>query len=165
MTATPLPRASHAPVLEVPAHATEALRRTQPGTHVELAKEMLAVFERELAGHPKPHRAGRLHYECARLQEWPLADTQRAADHYQKAHGLVLDHLPSVRGARRTLIAAKRHAQALPFFDAEIRLTADPQRKAVVYYEKGLVLEDALNQKPQAREAFEAGLELDPTNP
>jgi tetratricopeptide (TPR) repeat protein len=164
-TSTPLPRTSQAPLLEVPAHATESLRRTQPGTHVELAKEMLAVFERELAGHPKPHRAGRLHYECARLHEWPLADTQRAADHYQKAHGLVLDHLPSVRGARRTLLAAKRHAQALPFFDAEIRLTADPQRKAVVYYEKGLVLEDALNQKPQAREAFEAGLELDPTNP
>ena len=126
---------------------------------------MLAAFERELATHPKPHRAGRLHYECARLFEWPLADTLRAADHFQKAHALVLDHLPSVLGARRTLIAAKRHQQALPFFDAEIRLTADPQRKAVVYYEKGLVLDDALNQKQQAREAFEAGLELDPANP
>jgi tetratricopeptide (TPR) repeat protein len=149
----------------MPAHATEALQRTQPGTHVEMAKEMLAVFERELGAQAKPHRAGRLHYECARLYEWPLADTARAADHYQKAHALVLDHLPSVRGARRTLVASQRYAQALPFFDAEIRLTADSQRKAVVYYEKGLVLEDALNQKPQAREAFEAGLELDPMNP
>jgi tetratricopeptide (TPR) repeat protein len=126
---------------------------------------MLQAFERELATHPKAHRTGRLHYECARLCEWPLGDTSRAAEHYQKAHALVLDHLPSVRGARRTLIAAKRHAQALPFFDAEIRLTSDPQQKAVVYYEKGLVLEDALGQKPQAREAFETGLDLDPTNP
>jgi tetratricopeptide (TPR) repeat protein len=149
----------------VPANAAQTLQHTQPGTHVEMAKEMLAAFERELATHPKPHRAGRLHYECARLFEWPLADTLRAADHFQKAHALVLDHLPSVLGARRTLLAAKRHQNALPFFDAEIRLTADPQRKAVVYYEKGLVLEDALNQKQQAREAFEAGLELDPTNP
>jgi len=149
----------------VPANAAEALQRTRPGTHAEIAKEMLQAFERELATHPKPHRTGRLHYECARLLEWPLGDTLRAAEHYQKAHALVLDHLPSVRGARRTLIAAKRHAHALPFFDAEIRLTADQQQKAIVYYEKGLLLEDALNQKPQAREAFETGLELDPTNP
>jgi tetratricopeptide (TPR) repeat protein len=151
--------------MPVPANAAEMLQRTQPGTHVEMAKEMLQAFERELATQPKAHRAGRLHYECARLLEWPLAETVRAAEHYQKAHALVLDHLPSVRGARRTLIAAKRHAQALPFFDAEIRLTADPQHKAVVYYEKGLVLEDALSQKQQAREAFETGLDLDPTNP
>jgi cellulose synthase operon protein C len=130
-----------------------------------MAKEMLQAFERELATHPKSHRAGRLHYESARLLEWPLGETLRAADHYQKAYALVLDHLPSVRGARRTLIAAKRHANALPFFDAEIRLTADPQRKAIAYYEKGLVLEDALNQRQQAREAFETGLDLDPTNP
>jgi len=142
----------------------EALR-AQPETHGEIAKEMLAAFERELATHPKPHRTGRLHYECARLYEWPLGDTLRAAENYQKAHALVVDHLPSVRGARRTLIAAKRHAQALPFFDAEIRLTSEPQQKAVVYYEKGLVLEDALGQKQQAREAFETGLDLDPTNP
>ena len=128
VTATPEPRLSSAPrAVEMPAHATEALQRAQPGTHAEMAKEMLAVFERELGTHPKPHRAGRLHYECARLYEWPLADTARAADHYQKAHALVLDHLPSVRGARRTLVAAQRHAQALPFFDAEIRLTADSQ--------------------------------------
>jgi hypothetical protein len=53
---------------------------------------------------------------------------------------------------------------ALPFFDAEIRLTSDPQQKAVVYYEKGLVLEDALGARPEARAAFEAGLDLDPTN-
>jgi len=150
--------------IEVTVRAVEALR-AQPTTHGEIAKEMLQAFERELGTQPKPHRSGRLHYECARLYEWPLGDTLRAAEHFQKAHGLLADHLPSVRGARRTLLAAKRHAQALPFFDAEIRLTADAQQKAIVYYEKGLVLDDALNQKPQAREAFEAGLELDPTNP
>ncbi|HEV8549774.1 MAG TPA: tetratricopeptide repeat protein, partial [Polyangiaceae bacterium] len=163
--ATPAPRPVAAAVpFEVPARAVQALR-VQPESHAEIAKEMLAAFERELATHPKAHRTGRLHYECARLYEWPLGDTLRAADHYQKAHALILDHLPSVRGARRTLLSAKRHAQALPFFDAEIRLTPDPQQKAIVYYEKGLVLEDALGQKPQAREAFETGLDLDPSNP
>jgi tetratricopeptide (TPR) repeat protein len=125
---------------------------------------MLAAFEKELATQPKPARAGRLHYECARLLEWPLAEVARAAEHFQKAHAMLPSHVPSVRGARRTNVALKRYAQALPFFDAEIRLTSDPQQKAVVYYEKGLVLEDALGARPEARAAFEAGLELDPTN-
>ena len=125
---------------------------------------MLSSFERELATQPKPQRAGRLHFECARLLEWPLAEVLRAAEHFQKAHALLASHVPSVRGARRTLVALKRYAQALPFFDAEIRLTSDPQLKAVVYYEKGLVLEDLLNARPEARAAFEAGLDLDPTN-
>ncbi|HEY3493105.1 MAG TPA: hypothetical protein VGK73_00395 [Polyangiaceae bacterium] len=143
----------------------EAGQRVRPETRGEIAKEMIQVFERELATHPKAPRAGRLHYEVARLYEWPLGETLRAAEHYQKAHGLLPEHLPSVRGARRALLAAKRHALALPLFDAEIKLTSDPQKKAVVYCEKGLVLEDALAQKKEAREAFEAGLELDPTNP
>lgn len=98
------------------------------------------------------------------MLEWPLAEHIRAADHFQKAHALLPSHVPSVRGARRTLVALKRYPQALPFFDAEIRLTSDPQQKAVVYYEKGLVLEDSMGSRPEARAAFEAGLDLDPTN-
>jgi tetratricopeptide (TPR) repeat protein len=145
--------------------AADVGQRSRPETRAETAKEMIAAFERELALHPKPARAGRLHYECARLMEWPLGDTLRAAEHYQKAHALMPEHLPAVRGARRTLVASKRHALALPLFDAEVRLTSDPQQKAVILYEKGLVLEDGLNQKRESREAFEAGLELDPRNP
>jgi tetratricopeptide (TPR) repeat protein len=72
-------------------------------------------------------------------------------------------HLPSVQGARRTLVAQKNYAAALPLFDAEIRMTSDPRRKALVYLEKGAVLEE-MGQKPQAREAYEAGLELDKTD-
>lgn len=145
--------------------AREAGQRAKPETRGEIAKEMIHAFERELATHPKAARAGRLHYECARLYEWPLGETLRAAEHYQRAYALLPEHLPSVRGARRALLAAKRHALALPLFDAEIKLTSDPQKKAVIYCEKGLVLEDALSQKKEAREAYEAGLELDPANP
>lgn len=160
-----VPPADAATLAQAGILAADAGQRGKPETRAETAKEMIAAFERELALHPKPARAGRLHYECARLLEWPLGDTARAAEHYQKAHALMPEHLPAVRGARRTLVASKRHALALPLFDAEVRLTSDPQQKAVILYEKGLVLEDGLNQRRESREAFEAGLELDPRNP
>ncbi len=144
--------------------AREASVRMRPEARAETARAMLTSFERELATQPKPHRAGRLHFECARLFEWPLGEVIRAAEHFQKAHALIPSHLPSVRGARRTLVALKRYPQALSFFDAEIRLTPDPQQKAVVYYEKGLVLDDLMGSRPEARAAFEAGLDLDPAN-
>jgi hypothetical protein len=49
---------------------------------------------------------GRLHYEIARLYESPLGDLVNAADYYQRAYALCPDHLPTLRGARRALIAA-----------------------------------------------------------
>ena len=125
------------------------------------ARAMVDAFERELAGSPPAQRAGRLHYECGRLYESPIGELAKASEHYQKAHQLLPHHAPSVQGARRVLVAQKSFAAALPLFDAEIRMTNDPRRKALVLYEKGGVLEDLMGQKSQAREAFEAALELD----
>jgi tetratricopeptide (TPR) repeat protein len=147
-----------------PSAVAELSERARPESHAEIAREMIAAFERELAQGPKPARAGRLHYECARLFEWPLRETLRAAEHFQKAHALAPDHLPSVRGARRTLVASKRPQLALGLYDAEVKLTSDPHQKAVLQYEKGILLEDALGQRREAREAFQAGLDLDPSN-
>ncbi|HEY6723931.1 MAG TPA: tetratricopeptide repeat protein, partial [Polyangiaceae bacterium] len=48
---------------------------------------------------------------------------------------------------------------------AEVRLLKNPKRKAVVLYEKGLLLEDHMVQKKEAREAFLAALEFDEQNP
>ncbi len=163
--ATPVEPAS--PVVAAPdagALARDLGDRARPEAHAHLAREMIASFEKELSDSPKQSRAGRLHYECARLFEWPLHETLRAAEHFQRAHVLMPDHLPSVRGARRTLIASKRPQLALGLFDAEIKLTSDPHHKAVLYYEKGLLLEDALGQRREAREALQAGLDLDPSN-
>jgi len=163
--ATPVgQRAPAIPTPDPTAVAREISERARPEQHAEIAREMIAAFERELAHGPKPPRAGRLHYECARLFEWPLRETLRAAEHYQKAHALTPDHLPSVRGARRALVASKRPQLALGLYDAEIKLVSDPHQKAVLQYEKGLLLEDALGQRREAREAYQAGLDLDPAN-
>ena len=62
------------------------------------------------------------------------------------------------------LLAGKLTAAALPLFDAELRATSNPARKALVALEKARVLDEKLGQKREAREAYEAALELDETN-
>ncbi len=133
---------------------------------VEQAESVVASCEAELAKGAEPLRAGRLHYEIARLCEDPLRDNARAAEHYQKAHATAPDLVPAMRGARRTLIAEKNYQAALPLFDAEARITSDPRHKALLLYEKGRLLEDQMAQKRQARDAYAAAIELakdDPT--
>ncbi|HMJ11218.1 MAG TPA: hypothetical protein VK524_07405, partial [Polyangiaceae bacterium] len=93
------------------------------------AVEFVRTCETELARRPAPPRAGRLHYEIARLFESVLGDRAQAATHYQKAQQLCPEHLPTLQGTRRALLEQKNFAGALPLFDAEAKLTADPRRK------------------------------------
>jgi len=125
---------------------------------------MIRHFDLQLSREKDPLRLGRLHYELARLYESPLRDLGNASDHYQKAYALCPDHLPTLRGARRVMVAKKAFQAALPLFDAESRFTSDPALKAVLSFEKGRVLEEHLGQKRDAREAYVAALELDPQN-
>jgi tetratricopeptide (TPR) repeat protein len=136
-----------------------------PEAREKFAKELVAACEKELAKQPDPLRAGRLHYEVARAYEGVLDDLERAREHYFAARERLADHLPTLAGSRRVLIALGRHADALPLFDAEARLIADPQRKAMLLYEKGVVLEDRLRQGKEARRAYSAALDLDESNP
>lgn len=127
---------------------------------VRTARELIDTLAQELAQGPKPIRAGRLHFEIARLYEWPLRESEKAVEHYQKAHALLGDHLPAIRGARRGLLATGKYPEVLALYDAEIKLTAEPERRAQLYYEKACLLEDVLGHKKEAREAFETALEL-----
>jgi tetratricopeptide (TPR) repeat protein len=116
----------------------------------------------ELAKKPDPTRAARLHYEVARLYEGPLADV-RAADEYMKAVQAAPDHVPSIRGARRTLVAQNKLKNAIPYFDAEIRATGDPARKARLLLEKGRLFE-RLNDRAGALASYRQGIELSPAD-
>jgi tetratricopeptide (TPR) repeat protein len=93
-----------------------------------------------------------------------MGDVTRAGEHYAAAHKLLPEHLPSILGARRTLLAREQFAESLPLFDAELRATANPERKALVLLEKGRILEQKLKQPREAREAYETALGLDPTS-
>lgn len=124
------------------------------------AVEFVRICEAELSRRPPAPRAGRLHYEMARLFETVLGDRGQAATHYQKAHQLCPEHLPTLQGTRRALLEQKNFAGALPLFDAEIKLTADPRRKALLLYEKGSVFEDHMGQRREAHDAYALALEL-----
>src|SRR5690606_3301331 len=127
-------------------------------TAEQAAAELVEQCEAQTARTSDALRKGRLHYECARLLETPLADLTRAGEHYLRARELLPEHLPSIRGARRVLIKQGKAKLALPLFDAEARLLKSPQRKAVALYEKGLLLEDHMVEKKEARDAFVAAL-------
>ncbi|MGC4088798.1 MAG: tetratricopeptide repeat protein [Polyangiaceae bacterium] len=124
------------------------------------ARDLLRALRAELDQHPKPLRAGRLHFESARLLESPLNELKEAAENFTKAHALLGDHLPSIRGARRVLLALGRAQEAVQLFDAELKLTAEATHKSQLFYDKAAVQEDLLGQRKEAREALDASSEL-----
>jgi tetratricopeptide (TPR) repeat protein len=156
---------------ETASDAPTLMRAVAPGdknqaaaARVKNAKDLIVACEQELSQKPTPARAGRLHFEIARLCDSGLGDLAKAAEHYRQAHALQPDHLPSILGARRALLQAGQFAAALPLFDAELRATSNPARKALVSLEKARILDEKLNQKREARDAYEAALDLDETN-
>jgi len=129
------------------------------------AQRLITACETELGKNPSASRAARLHFEIARLYEYPLQDLRRAAAHYQEALNRAPEHVPTIRGARRVLIARKGYQTAAPLFDAEARLTSDPHRKAALFYQKGRLLEDVMGARDEAKTAYQTALELDRGDP
>src|SRR5436190_18229803 len=96
------------------------------------AAAVIATCEAELARAPSPDRAARLHHEIARTHEVVLSDKDAALRHYEAALEHAPDHLASIRGARRLLLGRTRFADALPLWDAELRVVADPKQRAAL---------------------------------
>jgi tetratricopeptide (TPR) repeat protein len=147
-----------------PSAAPKQERAAPPEVERSRAERQLDLLSEELAGQPDPSRAGRLHYEMARVYEWPARDLDAAAKHYLQALALCPDHLPTMRGARRVLSAKREYGAVLPLFDGETRLVREPAHKATLLYEKGRMLEDALGQLEEARDAYAAAVALDERN-
>ncbi len=131
----------------------------------EVAASLVADWEPELAETKDRARRARLAYELARLHEGPLSDAEGALDRARELYARALDdqkdHVPALRGARRVALAQKRWRDALPYFDAEARLTADSKKKASLLYAKGRVLEDVLGDDEKAKQAYKTAAELD----
>lgn len=131
---------------------------------MDAARTSIEACEAELAGATGTRRAARLHFEAARLYEFPLDDLRRAAAHYDQALLKAPEHLPTLRGARRVSVARKSYGKALPLFDAEARLTPNAKQKAALFLAKGRLLEDTLGKRDEARAAYATALELDRAN-
>jgi tetratricopeptide (TPR) repeat protein len=129
-----------------------------------VARGLLRFCEEELQQNPEPRRAARLHYEAARLLEVPLWDFGAAVEHYEAARKLWPEHVPTLRGLRRVQTALGRYSTIPSLLDAEIRSTRDPARRALLFFEKGCLHRDYLEDHRGARAAFSAAVELDPGN-
>lgn len=118
----------------------------------------------ELATQPDLFRAAGSTTESPAFWSFPLGNLTQSATYYLRAHGLLPEYLPILRGARRVLLAQRNFPRALPLFNAEIRLTSDPRRKAALMYAKGSLLADTVRNESEARAAYAAARELDPGN-
>jgi tetratricopeptide (TPR) repeat protein len=116
---------------------------------------------RELGNAHDEVRAARLHFEIARSSQ----DAGQALEHYQAALAKLPTHQPSIRAARRLLLALGRVKDALRLFDAEIGLTGDTREQATLQHAKGRALEDLSGEVADARECYRKAVELDATNP
>jgi tetratricopeptide (TPR) repeat protein len=134
------------------------------GSRAGVARKLLRSCEQELEQNPEPRRAARLHFEAGRLLEVPLWDFAGAAEHYEAARKLWPEHIPTLRGLRRVQTALGRYSAISSLLDAEIRSTRDAARRASLFYEKGCLHRDYLDDQRGARAAFAAAVELDPSN-
>ena len=146
------------PASDEPSEAPESSSRAG------VARAVVRSCEAELQQSPEPRRAARLHFEAARLLEVPLWDFGAAVEHYEAARKLWPDHVPTLRGLRRVQTALGRYSSIGSLLDAEIRTTRDPERRGLLFYEKGCLLRDYLEDHRGARAAFSAAIELDPSN-
>ncbi len=141
------------------------LQVTWPDRSTRAAKEIIADCEATLRQRPDDRIAARLHYEIGRLYEAPLGDLRRAAMHYQESLKRQPEHLPSLRGTCRVLLARRSYQAAAQLFEDEARLTPDPVDKASLLHIRGRLLEDVLGRKEEARDTYTSALELDRTSP
>ncbi len=151
-----VPAASGSP----PAAAAPPVAPTPPAS-VRASEAGVDSWERELLELTDPLRRARLHFEIARQHELGSADFRKASQHYLEALAKMPEHVPTLQGARRALLALKSYKEALPLFDAESRITRDPRRRAALHVAKGRVLEDLLGQKAEARAQYAIALDLD----
>ncbi|MBC7170803.1 MAG: tetratricopeptide repeat protein, partial [Polyangiaceae bacterium] len=157
---SPTPKATDASVVE----ELSTIDIAAVGPFELQAKELVTACEAELQGEVDDRRKARLHFEIGRLFEGPLRDVRRALTHYQEARKLAPEHVPTLRGARRVLLARKSFQSALELMDAELRVTADPRHKAALLLEKGRILIDVLGRREDAKECFLIALELAPND-
>jgi len=148
----------------IPPPTSEADEDPESSSRAGVARALVRACETELQQSPDPRRAARLHFEVARLLEVPLWDFGAAVEHYEASRKLWPEHVPTLRGLRRVQTALGRYSSVPSLLDSEIRATRDPSRRALLFYEKGCLLRDYLEDHRGARAAFAAAIDLDPGN-
>jgi cellulose synthase operon protein C len=135
-------------------HASPWTEEKRQQTQMENARTAVELFEGQLKDETDKLRRSRLHYEAARLYESPLREFEQAAKHFEQTVKLQPNHIPSIRGARRSLLALHRHKAACRFFDLEVEHSTSAEQKALLLYEKSLIVGGPLGAKAEARDVL-----------
>ena len=125
------------------------------------ALALIALCEAELESDPGPARTVQLQMQLGWTFEHMLNDVRGAAHWYEQSLLMSPDHVPAIAATRRAYLAGDRISEALPLFDAEMRVAPSATDKAALAYEKGWWLEQ-LGEQAQAGEAYRAAVELEP---
>ena len=106
-----------------------------------------------------------IHEELGRLwSEPPLSNAGKALDHYRKAIEYDQKSQYAIYALRELLKASERYAEALPYFDMELALVVDPQRRLALHLDQAEVCKNA-GEEEQAAAALRQALSLNSEDP
>jgi tetratricopeptide (TPR) repeat protein len=106
-----------------------------------------------------------IHEELGRLwSEPPLSNPGKALDHYRKAIEYDRKSQYAIYALRELLKATGRYAEAIPYFDMELQLVSDPERRLALFLDEAEVCKSA-GQEEQAALALRQALYLMPEDP
>ncbi len=125
------------------------------------ARGLVETLRKRLAkGDLSADRSARLQSEAARLLAFPLGEERRAVSLYRDALAAAPEHLPAVRELRRLLVRRGAGEEAAALLEAEARLHATPQMRAVLAYLQGSLLEAFGASEAESRACYAVAWEL-----
>lgn len=144
--------------IEQPTVLEKTLEAIQEGNWEDRAAELL----RELDAATDKKQIGAIAYDLGDFYERRIGDEARAV----KAYGRALQADPSLRpnlwAIRRVFYRRKLWPNLIKLLDAEIRFARDDKERADLQLEKAQILEDKINDRDAAKEAYSAAAGLDP---
>ncbi|MBP9204663.1 MAG: hypothetical protein KBG28_11910 [Kofleriaceae bacterium] len=143
--------------LETPTVLDRALADTGDAALERRAQEVAA--ELEAATGPA---AAALAYELGELYERRLADEARAVKAFGRALAADPSYRPNLWAIRRIFYRRALWPNLLKLIDAELRLCKDDGERAELWVERGRVVGQRLEQRAEARQAFEEAVKANP---
>ncbi len=138
-------------------------RLTQLYESLQNWKGLLHVYEKilpTLSG----GEASKLHYRVGDLFEHRLGATDRALVSYQIASELDSKFIEPISAMRRLLKAEENWGEYLKLTQAESELVAEPEKRAALLYESGILWRERFLQNERAIRSFQDVLALAPND-
>lgn len=145
-----------------PALATEAFALAPTTDRIEVARQMVAGLEKELATVRDKVRRARLAHEAGRLLLHPIADYDRALAKLQEARTLRPGHLPTLRALSLLRLVRGEWEALHKALGDELEVVDEPTPRARLLEARAHLLEFHFERSADARGAYAEALALVP---